>query len=192
MDKIFGGNEANYNDATMLMDAISLQVILIGLLNPPEKEGEKPGDITKKAMMDTDPKVEEGASNPKEVNIHGKINSELDEVDLINKVIYEDKSAKKLYMENPDFPQTESQWAYKQIYQKGSNRIKALQQTDFSVSSSVTNNLPDVEDLKGLKDYVFRIDADTPELRAAVQVELDNLKVAYPDYNFSATFGGNN
>ena len=53
-------------------------------------------------------------------------------------------------MENPDFPQTESQWAYKQIYQKGSNRIKSLQQTDFSVSSSVTDNLPDVEDLSML------------------------------------------
>ena len=131
----------------------------------------------------------EGASSPKEVNIHGKINRELGEVDLINKVIYEDKSAEKLYMENPDFSQTESWWVYKQIYRKSSNRIKALQQTDFNVSSSVTNNLPDVE---ALKDYVFRIDADTPELRVAVQVELDNLKVVYPDYNFSATFGGNN
>jgi len=39
---------------------------------------------------------------------------------------------------------------------------------------------------------VFRIDADTPELRAAVQIELSNLKEKYPDYNFSATFGGNN
>ncbi len=132
----------------------------------------------------------EGTGNPKEVNIHGKLNSELDEVDLINKVIYEDKSAGKLYMENPDFPQTEAQWAFKQIYKKGSNRINALQQTDFTLSSSVVDTLPDVGELKGIKDYVFRIDADTTELRAAVQVELDNLKVAYPDYNFSATYGG--
>ncbi len=126
--------------------------------------------------------------NPKEVNIHGKINSELDEVDLVKKIIYEDKSAAKLYMDNPDFPQTEAQWAYKQIYKKGSNRINALQQADFTLSGN--GNLPDVESLKGIKDYVFRIDADTPGLRAAVQKELDNLKVAFPNYNFSAIFGG--
>ena len=93
--------------------------------------------------------------NPKEVNIHGKINSELDEVDLVKKIIYEDKSAAKLYMDNPDFPQTEAQWAYKQIYKKGSNRINALQQADFTLSGN--GNLPDVESLKGIKDYVFRI-----------------------------------
>jgi hypothetical protein len=37
---------------------------------------------------------------------------------------------------------------------------------------------------------VFRIDADTPELRKAVQQELDNLKSTYPNYNFSAIYGG--
>lgn len=36
-------------------------------------------------------------------------------------------------MDNPDFPQTEAQWAYKQIYKKGSNRINALQQADFTL-----------------------------------------------------------
>ena len=75
-----------------------------------------------------------GTGNPKEVNIHGKINSELDEVDLINKIIYEDKNASKLYMENPDFPQTEAQWAKKQIFDRGSNRINALQQNEFKLS----------------------------------------------------------
>ena len=126
--------------------------------------------------------------NPKEVNIHGKINSEIDEVDLINKIIYEDKSVAGLYMDNPDFPQTEAQWAYKQIYKKGSNRINALQQSDFTLSGA--GSLPDVKELKGIKDYVFRMDADTPGLRAAVQKELDNLKATFPDYNFSAVYGG--
>ena len=128
--------------------------------------------------------------NPKEVNIHGKINSELDEVDLVNKIIFEDKNASKLYMDNPDFPQTELQWAEKQILKKGRNRIEALQQSEFKLSSQASSNLPLVEELKGIKNYVFRIDADTPALREAVQIQLDKLSELFPEFNFSATFGG--
>lgn len=91
-------------------------------------------------------------------------------------------------MDNPDFPQTEADWAYKQIYKKGSNRINALQQESFTLSGA--DSLPNTQLIKGIKNYVFRIDADTPGLRAAVQAELDNLKTTFPDYNFSATFGG--
>lgn len=91
-------------------------------------------------------------------------------------------------MDNPDVPQTEAQWAYKHIYKKGFNRIIALQQADFTLSGN--GSLPDDELLKSIKNYVFRIDADTLELREAVKRELDNLKEAFPDYNFSAIFGG--
>ena len=91
-------------------------------------------------------------------------------------------------MDNPDFPQTEAQWAYKQIYRKGSNRIIALQQAEFTLSGS--GSIPSVDSLKAIRNYVFRIDADTPELRAAVQAELENLKLEFPNYNFSAVFGG--
>ena len=133
----------------------------------------------------------EGNSNVyKEINIHGKINTELDEVDLVHKIIYEDKSAEKLYMENPDFPQTEVQWAEKQIFKKGSNRISSLQQPEFKLSSQVSANIPSVDELKNINDYVFRIDADTPKLRDAVQTQLEKLKTKYPEFNFSATYGG--
>lgn len=63
-----------------------------------------------------------------------------------------------------------------------------MQQSDFTLSDA--GSLPDVKELKGIKDYVFRMDADTPGLRAAVQKELDNLKATFPDYNFSAVYGG--
>ncbi|GAB1158457.1 hypothetical protein YWY31_44820 [Paenibacillus illinoisensis] len=126
----------------------------------------------------------------KEINIHGKLNSEIDEIDLKNKIIYEDKSAKKLYMDNPNVPQTEEQWALKQIFKKGSNRIIALQQTEVKLSSSISQDVPLFEDIANIRNYVFRIDADTPKLRLAVQNELNNLKTKYPDYNFSAEFGG--
>ena len=129
-------------------------------------------------------------NNPKEVNIHGKINSELDEVDLVNQIIYEDKHASRLYMDNPDYPQTELQWAEKQIFNKGKNRIEALQQKEITLSSTVSSALPSIEELKEIKTFVFRIDADTPELRNAVQIVLDKLSEIFPEYNFSAIFGG--
>ncbi|WP_110758175.1 hypothetical protein [Paenibacillus illinoisensis] len=93
-------------------------------------------------------------------------------------------------MDNPNVPQTEEQWALKQIFKKGSNRIIALQQTEVKLSSSISQDVPLFEDITNIRNYVFRIDADTPKLRLAVQNELNNLKTKYPDYNFSAEFGG--
>ena len=89
-------------------------------------------------------------------NVDGKSSQQVLEVDLVNQIIYEDKSAGKLYIENADFPQTEQQWAFKQIYKKASNRI----------------------------------DTDTPALHQAVEECLDKLRAKYPEYNFSATYGG--
>lgn len=43
------------------------------------------------------------------------------------------KSASKLYMKNADFPQTEQQWAFKHIYKKGSNRIDAINQSEYTL-----------------------------------------------------------
>ena len=93
-------------------------------------------------------------------------------------------------MDNPNVPQTEEQWALKQIFKKGSNRIIALQQTEVKLSSSISQDVPLLEEITNIRNYVFRIDADTPKLRSAVQNELNNLKTKYPDYNFSAEFGG--
>ena len=126
----------------------------------------------------------------KEVNIHGKINTEIDGVDLINRTIYEDKSAGKLYMEDADFPQTEQQWAFKQIYKKGSNRIDAINQSEYTLSIVGSENVPNINSLKSIRNYVFRIDADTPALRQAEEQCLDKLRAKYPKYNFSATYGG--
>jgi hypothetical protein len=37
---------------------------------------------------------------------------------------------------------------------------------------------------------MFKMDADTPELRISVQNAINQLKNDFPDYEFSATFGG--
>ena len=122
----------------------------------------------------------------KEVNVHGIINTEIDEVDLINHIIYEDKSASKLYMKNADFPQTEHQWAFKQIYKKGSNRVDAINQSEYTLSIVGSENIPSIDSLKSIRVYIFRIDMDTPTLRQAVEQCLGKLREKYPGYNFLA------
>ena len=76
-----------------------------------------PGATTNGNVNDNENNATNIVNNPKEINIHGKINSEIDEIDLVNRIIFEDKNASKLYMANSDFPQTELQWAEKQIHQ---------------------------------------------------------------------------
>ncbi|MFR7868006.1 VWA domain-containing protein [Ruminococcus bicirculans (ex Wegman et al. 2014)] len=131
-----------------------------------------------------------GGINFNEVEIHGIINTEIDEIDFATKVIYEDKNARGLYIENPDVPQTETQWANKQILKKGENRIKALSQNEFSVYIDGEEYSFLSSELKDVRSYVFRINADTPELRIAVEDCLEQLRILYPDYNFSAVYGG--
>lgn len=128
-----------------------------------------------------------------QVNIHGGRggrNTELDEVDLDAQIIYEDKSARSLYMYNPNVPQTEQQWAGKQIYDKTENRILALQQMEFRMSSQVALQLPDIQGVKKIQTFVFRIDKDTPALRKAVHDAIGRLNKKFPGYEFYAVFGG--
>ncbi|MDE6567327.1 MAG: hypothetical protein K2K70_06310 [Lachnospiraceae bacterium] len=126
----------------------------------------------------------------KNVNIHGETNSELDSVDLVNQVIFEDKSAKKLYMDNPNVPQTEEQWADKHIFDKGVNRIKAISQEEYTLFIEDSNDLPDIDQLKSIRKYVFVIEEDTYALRQAVENSLGKLRLKYPEYEFWAIYGG--
>lgn len=118
---------------------------------------------------------------------------ELDEVDFVNKIIYEDKTANGLYIDNPTSPQTEAQWASDKILTKTQKKIDAISKPDFNI---IINNNDDVsqysfmvDELKDIKDIRYRINADTPELRKAVEDSINALKAEYPDYSFSATFG---
>ena len=110
-------------------------------------------------------------------------------MDFLNKVIYEDKNAQGLYMGNPDYPQTEMQWAEKQIIGKGKNRIDALKQDTFRVRINSVDYPLLVDDLRGIKTYVFRVNADTPELRKAVDYWIKELENLYSEYDFSAVYG---
>lgn len=122
--------------------------------------------------------------------------TELDDVDFINKVIYEDKNATRLYMPNPDVPQTESAWAETQIWKKGKKRLDALSMKSNEIFAFFTNEEGNVEkcnylvrETQAIEVYVFRINADTPELRIAVENVLERLRRDYPKYKFSAIYG---
>ncbi|MED1726340.1 hypothetical protein P4V06_27060, partial [Brevibacillus parabrevis] len=134
----------------------------------------------------------------KEVEIvdkNGRPIGEFDEIDMKNGIFYEDKTAKGLDILNPKTglpAQTPQQFADKQILTKTRNRINNLQNS--AVSSRPTANgspeVPSLEEIKGIRQFVFRLDGDTPELREAVERSLEQLRKEFPEYTFDVQFGG--
>ncbi|KPL91729.1 hypothetical protein SE18_01435 [Herpetosiphon geysericola] len=130
----------------------------------------------------------------REVEIVDAKGSPLGEFDKIdNGIIVEEKAAQGLDRVNPrtGLPaQTADQWAEKQIYKKTQVRIDNL---DEAVSSRPTVNgspdVPSLEDIKTIRDIRFHLNGDSPELRSAVQKQMDALKQRYPDWNFDAEYG---
>ncbi len=138
-----------------------------------------------------------GVKSAKEVEIvnqRGESLGEFDEIDLNKGVFYEDKSAQGLNKVNPKTglpAQTPQEFADKQILTKTRNRISALENaTSTRTTSNGSQEIPALEEIKGIKEFVFRLDGDTPELRQAVNNSINKLKEEFPDYKFSATFGG--
>ncbi|WP_368265036.1 hypothetical protein, partial [Enterococcus innesii] len=133
----------------------------------------------------------------KEVEIIDKNGSplgEFDEIDLNKGIFYEDKTAKGLDVVNPrtGLPtQTPQQFADKQIYQKTVNRIKNL---DIAEATRPTVNgsqsIPSLEEIKGVRKFVFRLDGNSAELQSAVNQSIAKLQSEFPDYTFEVIFGG--
>ncbi|WP_181438865.1 pre-toxin TG domain-containing protein [Paenibacillus sambharensis] len=128
------------------------------------------------------------------VNQRGESLGEFDEIDLNKGIFYEDKSAQGLNKVNPKTglpAQTPQEFANKQILTKTRNRISALENaTSTRTTVNGSQEIPTLEEIKGIKEFVFRLDGDTPELRQAVYNSVNKLKEEFPDYKFSATFGG--
>ncbi|WP_248930461.1 hypothetical protein [Paenibacillus hamazuiensis] len=77
--------------------------------------------------------------------------TELDDIDLKSKTIFEDKNASGLYMENPTVPQTEQQWAKKQIYNKTVNRIDTIQNAESTrPTTNGSQSVPSVSDIQNI------------------------------------------
>jgi len=114
---------------------------------------------------------------------------------LKNGIFFEDKSAKGLNRLNPrtGLPaQTPQQFADKQIFQKTRTRIENLNNGAAATRATKqgTQTVPNLDQISGINKFVFRFDANTPELRSATNVSLEKLRVEFPNYKFDATFGG--
>ena len=128
------------------------------------------------------------------VDAKGKCLGEFDEIDLENKIFYEDKTAKGLDIVNPKTgkpTQTAQQFADKQIYTKTKNRINNLANSTGvrEAKTNIIDNVPDITELQNIKKFVFRLDGDSQELINAVENSINKLKTEFPDYSFEATFG---
>jgi hypothetical protein len=91
--------------------------------------------------------------------------------------------------------QTEAQWAEKHIYEATSKRIANLpvaSTTTPETGRGGSQVIPTVQEVQGIRKYVFKIDADTPKLRTEVERQLGRLRGDHADWTFSATYGGNN
>ncbi|WP_409340628.1 PrsW family glutamic-type intramembrane protease [Paenibacillus sp. MBLB4367] len=181
---------------------------------PPKTDGKGPGkhpddpdnpkkpdeDAPKKDKSEdeSDDKATTAGKKYNEVEIvdhRGNPLGEFDEIDLEKGVFYEDKTAKGLDRINPRTgqpAQTPQQFADKQILGKTRTRIQNLLEKAASTrpTSNGSPDVPDLQEITSIRDFVFRLDGDTPELRSAVENSLNQLRTEFPDYTFNVLFGG--
>ncbi|WP_227498527.1 hypothetical protein [Synechococcus sp. PCC 7336] len=127
-------------------------------------------------------------------DLRGNPVGEFDEIDFRNGIFFEDKSASGLNIVNPrtGLPaQTPQQFVDRQIVGKTRNRINNLLNVADSTRSTVngTQNTPDLSDIRDIRSFVFRVEANSPELRTAVDNGLNQLRSDFPDFQFDVQFG---
>jgi hypothetical protein len=127
------------------------------------------------------------------VDHRGNPLGEFDGIDMSQKAFIENKSATGLETLNPrtNLPaQTPEDWAKKQIFDKTQIRIKNLENAiETRKTPGGSDSIPVIEQIRDFKKLHFRIDSDAPSVVKAVEAELENLKKASPDWEFTAQFG---
>jgi hypothetical protein len=123
------------------------------------------------------------------VDANGLNLGEFDVVDVPKRLFIEDKSA--IGLSNPLNTQTPIDWATKQILDKTTTRIQNLAKTVATRPKiDGTAVVPEFSEISSFKEFLFRVDADTPDLRQAVETVLTQLRSQNPNYTFNAIFGG--
>ncbi|MDE6567344.1 MAG: hypothetical protein K2K70_06395 [Lachnospiraceae bacterium] len=69
-------------------------------------------------------------------------------------------------------------------------RGDSISQEEYTLSIKDSDDLPDIDQLKSIRKYVFVIEEDTYVLRQAVEKSLTMLRLKYPEYEFWAIYGG--
>jgi hypothetical protein len=121
---------------------------------------------------------------------------EFDGIDLSGKEFIENKAARNISKPNPRTgkpQQAPADWAEKQLVGKTQKRIRVLldQTTRTRAQASGSQNVPSIQELRGIRRFRFQIDGDTPGLRSAVAASLMKLRQHYPGWSFEARFGVN-
>ncbi|WP_426323809.1 hemagglutinin repeat-containing protein [Pseudoduganella sp. R-43] len=125
----------------------------------------------------------------------GKALGEFDVV--VQGLLIEDKSGRGLKVINPRTgqpQQTAVEWAEKQVYDKTVVRLTNLEDvavTTRPAAASGSEVVPSLEEIKGYKNLVFRIESVSPELKPAVEFQLSRLRAKYPLWRFGVEYGGN-
>ncbi len=119
---------------------------------------------------------------------------EIDQVIPDRKLFIEDKSAVGLDIVHPKTGkpvQTADKWAEKQIYVKTMKKIDMLERTAVATrpARGGTPSPPPLRELKGIREFLFRITDDTLELRTAVGKQVERLKADFPGWTFNAEYG---
>ncbi|MCD4724437.1 MAG: DUF4157 domain-containing protein [Bacteroidales bacterium] len=118
---------------------------------------------------------------------------EFDGVDMRNSMFIEHKSASGLSRVNPRTgrpQQTPQQWAQNQITKKTRIRINNLARVSSTrAANGADYSVPGLAKIQGFRHIYFKLDGNTPALRAAVFAELAVLKAEFPGWKFTADFG---
>ncbi len=122
------------------------------------------------------------------VDRRGVTLGEFDEIDLLRRILYEDKSARGL--ERVDSVTSPEAWAKKQIYGKTVVRIENLPR---ATATRPTRNgspvIPSLAQVLSLRRLVFRIESSDPAVRVAVDAQVTRLRARYPAWSFGAKYG---
>jgi hypothetical protein len=86
--------------------------------------------------------------------------------------------------------QTIAQWAEKQIFQKTVVRLDNLYRAAATRPvAGGSASVPALNEILGIRKLQFKIVSTSPEVQNAVQAQLIRLRVRFPAWEFSVTFG---
>ena len=134
------------------------------------------------------------------VEIADAKNAELGELDIVDHDglptdrFIEKKDGRGL--KHPRNQLTPDEWAQDQILNKTTTRIQALEHPDATsrvgnLAPAGTSSVPDIQQLRSIKQFVFQVASTDPDLKAAVDKAVKDLEALYgpKGYKFSAVFG---